>query len=208
MRSFTLTRNLLVAAVVIVTTSVAFGQMSKAAVFGATNVQLTTQSKDDLKALGLHANAILPSGSSATGLRFPVVAGAIDLDTGKGEIIHSGGIALENEIWPQSSETNVRLQSFTIDTANTAHPVLTGLVIVNNQLLGGLPRFNLVLPSELTLPLKTVNGYVLRLNDVGLTLTSTAASALNGVYKTNALTGGFGIGTATVSAVVTSYKEN
>jgi hypothetical protein len=98
----------------------------------------------------------------------------VDLQTARGEIIHSGGLTLT------AGSTEVRLQSFTIDTTGSS-PVPTGLVVVNNKLVGWLPLFNLQLPAGITLPLKPSGEGVLRLKGVGVMLTGPAANALNGV---------------------------
>lgn len=197
----------LVATAALLLASSAFAQKTKAVIFGTTSVQLSSEFTGGLKSLGLEANTVSPSMLAGGTVTFPIVAGAIDLDTAAGEIIHSGGLVLENEEKNESDETAVRLQSFTIDTTNPQKPILTGLVILNNQLLGRFPLFNLALPSGITLPLKAEGGFVLQLNGVGVTLTQTAATTLNSVYKTKALTAGFPVGTASVFAIVQSYRE-
>lgn len=125
----------------------------------------------------------------------------VDLQTARGEIVHSGGLTLT------AGSTEVRLQSFTIDTTGSS-PVLTGLVVVNNKLVGRLPLFNLQLRAGITLPLKPSGEGVLRLKGVGVVLTGPAANALNGVYGTTALKGGFGIGTANVYLVFQEHGSD
>jgi hypothetical protein len=85
--------------------------------------------------------------------------------------------------------------------------VLTGLVVVSDQLVGRVPLFNLALPSGFALPLKAEGGFILQLKGVGVTLTSQAAGALNGVYHVSAFAAGLDIGTADVFAIVSSCRK-
>jgi hypothetical protein len=94
--------------------------------------------------------------------------------------------------------TVVELTQFIIDTADTA-PILTGLVKVNDSVVGRLPLFHLALPS-LTLPLPRSRR--ITIPGVGVTLTDTAAQALNGAFGVTAFSAGIPIGHATVSAGV------
>ena len=154
-----------------------------------------------LHTLGLTPGVVRPSDLGDGKVTFTVTGGAIDLQTARGEISHSGGLTLT------AGSTEVRLQSFTIDTTGSS-PVLTGLVVVDDKLVGRLPLPNLQLPAGLSLPLRPSAEGVLRLKGVGVTLTSTAASALNGVFKTNALAGGFEIGTANVYVVFQDCRSD
>lgn len=164
--------------------------------FGATTVTLDPGFVSALQTLNLNVDVIAPSRANLSQgvVSFLAVAGAVDLVTAKGEIIHSGGLILS------AGTTTVRLQSFTIDTTGASGGlVLTGLVTVNDTLVGRLPLFNLVLPPGL----QASNSF-LTLNGVVLNLNATAAGALNSTFKTNALptTGAFLIGTANVAVFV------
>jgi len=161
---------------------------------GKTSVKLSAEFAGALESLGVTAGVIDPSRVHGGSVTFPVTGGAVDLATARGEIAHSGGLTLS------AGGTEVRLQSFTIDTTGSA-PVLTGLVVVNDGLLGRVPLFDLQLPSGITLPLKPSENGKLRINDVGVTLTSVAADALNGIFGVTAFTPGFNIGTANVKVV-------
>jgi hypothetical protein len=168
--------------------------------FGETTVTLDPGFVSALQSLNLNVDVISPSRANLSQgvVSFPAVAGAVDLVTAKGEIIHSGGLILS------AGTTTVRLQSFTIDTTGASGGlVLTGLVTVNDTLVGRLPLFNLQLPPGFTTPLQASNGF-LTLNGVVLNLNATAAGALNSTFNTNALptTGAFLIGTANVAAFV------
>lgn len=174
---------------------------TKTIAFGRTSVSLSSGFVSALQSLGLTPGVVQPSELEEGKVTFPVTGGALDLQTARGEISHSGGLTLT------AGSTEVRLQSFTIDTTGSS-PILTGLVVVNNKLVGRLPLFNLQLPAGLTLPLKPSGEGVLRLKGVGVTLTAPAAAALNGVFKTNALKGGFGIGTANVHLVFQGHHSD
>ena len=161
---------------------------------GRTSVKLSEEFIGALTSLGVTAGVVDPSRVYGGSVTFPVTGGAVDLATARGEIAHSGGLTLS------AGGTEVRLQSFTIDTTGSA-PVLTGLVVVNDGLLGRVPLFDLQLPSGITLPLKPSENGKLRINDVGVTPTSVAADALNGIFGVTAFTPGFNIGTANVKVV-------
>jgi hypothetical protein len=120
---------------------------------------------------------------------FPISAGEVDLGTVKGEIDHVGGLTLT------AGKTKVELTTFIIDL-NAATPVLTGLVIVNDNLVGRLPLFDL----NLTASGVSAKNKQLKVTNVNVTLTDDAAKALNGVFKISALAKGLPVGTATVRA--------
>ena len=166
---------------------------------GVTQVKLSGALVTALTTLNVAPGTVNPTQLVDGTASFPITGGALDAETAKGEIAHSGGLTLSK------GSTIVRLQSFTIDTTGAA-PVLTGLVVVNNSVLGRLRLFRLQLPSGFTLPIKPVAGVRVNLSSVGVTLTQGAADALNSVFKTSTFAGGLRIGWATVSSIVsTSY---
>ena len=158
-------------------TSAAFAQRTTTLNFGQTSVTLSPTFTGALKTLGVTPGAVAPSAIFGDQTFFPIIGGAVDLDSAAGNIIHSGGLTLT------AGGIEIRLESFIIDTTSTTTgaPVLTGLVLKNNQLLGRFPLFNLALPPNFSLPL-TSNGFFLLLDNVGLTLNPTAAGLLNSVY--------------------------
>lgn len=184
----------LLAAGALTLVSPAVAQNSQTLYAGATSVQFSTTFNDALKALNVRVAIIGPTMIQNGSAWFPVVAGAIDLDTASGNILHSGGLKL---IAPNGS-TQVYLQSFIIDTTS-GKPMITGIVVANGKLVGRLPLFDLQLPAGFSLPLKT-QGKWLNLSGVGVTLTAEAASALNSVFHVSAFTPGLSIGTAMVMA--------
>ncbi len=81
-------------------------------------------------------------------------------------------------------------------------PVINGIAAVNGSVAGVLPLFDLALPQGFKLPLKPVDGVLVNLRGVGVTLSSTAAKTLNQVFGVTAFQGGLNIGTAQVQAFV------
>lgn len=162
---------------------------------GATSVVLDHDFLSALQTLGV---TVAPEQSARVRGRvavFPIPAGALDLESLAGEVFHSGGLSL------QAGGTTVSLLGFTIDTTSLAfdnaapdQPVLTGLVVVNGDVLGRLPLFDLALNQ---LPKVTRAGRVV-IRHVDVTLTGGAAAALNGVFGINDLVEGLIIGKAKV----------
>jgi len=110
----------------------ALAQKTETVGAGVTSVKLSGDFVGALQSLGVKPGTVEPTKLFHGRVTFPVIGGAIDLKTLKGEIIHSGGLTLT------AGNTQVRLQAFTIDTTG-AGPVLTGLVVVNGALLGRVP---------------------------------------------------------------------
>jgi hypothetical protein len=161
---------------------------------GRTTVTLASSFVSALGSLGVTPGTIGPTELRGSRVDFPITGGAFDLDTALGQVLHSGGLTLT------AGSTEVRLQSFIIDTTGSA-PLITGLVVVDKKLVGRLPLFNLALPSGFTLPVKPEHN-AFREEGIGVTLTTTAASALNTVFGVTALSGGLDIGTAGVFALL------
>jgi len=135
---------------------------------------------------------------------FPIPAGALDLESLAGDVLHAGGVSLT------AGPTEVELLSFVIDTTSLAfgneaedQPVLTGIVVVNGDVLGRVPLFNLALNQ---LPQVTRSGRVI-IRDVDVTLTATAADALNGVFGITDFFEGLPIGNAKVKTRVLREKR-
>jgi hypothetical protein len=186
----------LASATVLLVCANAFGQNTKTIEAGWTSVNLSGDLVTALQSLGVTPGTIAPSKLRPAKVNFPVTAGAIDLKSLKGEIVHSGGLTLT------AGKTQVRLQTFTIDTTGAA-PVLTGLVTVNGALLGRLPLFDISLSGSSI----RVNDGTLTITRVGLTLNKAAAAALNQVFSVNAFSSGFPVGTAKVIAALDGGNE-
>ncbi len=159
---------------------------------GYTLVEFSTGFVAALTSLQIAPSKVLPANLFAVAY-FPIVGGRLDASNAKGEIPHSGGLALTRDA------TKVILSDFIIDTASGA-PKLTGIVTANGSIVGRIPLFNLALPP-LSLPLQLPAGpELLRIDSSGVTLTAEAATALNGVFGTTAFAAGFNIGIASVYA--------
>jgi hypothetical protein len=183
------------AALIALPTNHAAAQKAVTAYAGATDVTLSNNFVSELKALGVNVGQVNPTMLSGMAT-FPITGGVIDLDTAMGNIVHSGGLTFSG------GTTTVRLQSFIIDTTGKK-PVITGIVVVDNKVWGRFPLFDLVLPPGTAIPLKN-KGNTLALANVGVMLDATAAGALNKAYGVSQFTAGFDVGTAQVTAYVSS----
>lgn len=175
----------------------AIAQNAKIFQFGTTNVNLSSGFLNALQTLNVTPGVIFPTQLIGTQVNFPVIGGAIDLDTALGNIEHSGGLILT------AGKTVLGIQNFTIDTTGKT-PVITGLAVLNGAVVGRITLFDLVLPSSLKLPLQEYFGSVLYLNGVTVNLDPGAATTLNQIFGTNAFKGGINIGTATVQALTSA----
>ncbi len=178
----------------------AFAQHTDTIDSGITTVTLSSGFVSALHSLDVSVGTVTPTHLADGEVSFPVVAGAVDLDTALGNILHSGGLTLT------AGKTEVRLQSFIIDTT-APYPVITGLVVVDNKLVGRLPLFDLTLPAGLRLPLRTQGAFLLNLDDVKVDLDGEAAKALDKVFDVKAFKKGFEIGVANVRAIVNPQAE-
>jgi hypothetical protein len=152
---------------------------------GRTSVELSQGFLDAVGSLGVHVSAIGPGSLRRGVASFPIPGGALDLADARGDVFHTGGLTL------RAGSTEVRLLNFVIDTQDA--PVLTGLVVVNGDLLGRVPLFDLALGAA-----PEVKRSLLVLRDVDVTLTGVAADALNEVFDVDAFEEGFAIGEAVV----------
>jgi hypothetical protein len=159
---------------------------------GYTLVELLPDFVTALTSLGIAPSKVLPATLYQRIAYFPITGGRIDAANAKGEVPHSGGLTLTR------GGTQVAISDFIIDT--TSAPRLTGIVTANGSIVGRIPLFNLALPP-LVLPLQLPAGpETLLIEGSRVTLTSEAATALNGAFGTTAFTPGFHIGIASVYA--------
>jgi hypothetical protein len=184
-------QHTLAVAVVLMASAAAFAQQTETIGAGLTSVTLSSEFTGALQSLGVTAATIAPAQLSNGVAAFPVTGSAIDLKTMKGEIIHSGGLSLT------AGNTNVRLQSFIIDTTGSA-PVLTGLVVVNGAVVGRVPLFDISLSGSNI----SNSDSVLKVTGVALTLNHSAATALNQSFGVSTFQAGIPIGTAKVIAIL------
>jgi hypothetical protein len=179
---------------ILLSISTARAQKTHTVEAGRTTVTLADSFVSALKSLDVTPGTVSPTELKDGRVNFPITAGAIDLETGRGQLLHSGGLTLT------AGKTEVKLQSFIIDSTG-GEPVITGLVVEDGKLVGRVPLFKIHYPDGISLPLKPDHG-VLKNDDLGLSLTSTAACALNAAFHVTALSAGFDIGTADVAAIL------
>jgi len=166
---------------------------------GTTDVSLSSVFINSVSGLGIGVSLSSPGRQRRGLLSFPIRTGQLDTVTLKGEIFHEGGIRLSN------GAVAVDLLNFVIDSsaAGAPAPVLTGLVRLNNSVVGRIPLFTLTLKD----PIVSAFGAFLSLPNTAVTLRPEAATALNQAFSVNAFTSGFNVGTAFVSAKL-SYSFN
>lgn len=184
-------RLLPVALVAALAAAPAFAAPTVNTIAGDTRVELSADFLGALTSLGVSASASHPARLRGAQARFPIPTGEIDLETARGEIVHSGGLNLK------AGGLTVNISSFVIDTSGDA-PVLTGLVKANDSLVARIPLFDLQLGSAPQISQNPLFGN-LRINDVAVTLTDEAAAALNDVFGVTAFAEGIPIGTARVN---------
>lgn len=186
-------RKTLQAAALVVVAGSAFAAPTVSTTGGETRVVLSTTLVGALKSLGVSLKAQYPAYVSNGAATFPIPVGEIDLGDARGQISHSGGLVLK------AGKTSVGLSNFVIDTSGSS-PVLTGLVRVNDGLIGRLPLFSIKFNSAPLVNSWSPTSGSLRVVDVDLKLTSEAAAALNQVFNVSAFGAGVPIGRARVQA--------
>jgi hypothetical protein len=183
------------------TTVAAKAQNASTVEYGRTILIFNPAFTSGIASLGATLGGVGFSSVDSTGMIvFPVVSGAVDLQTGAGEVNHLGGISVI------ANGISVRLQNFLLDTTK-ATPVLTALLVVNNKLMTRIPLFDLVVPGGTTLPLPTTVG-VLQLNGWAVTMDATGAATINAIFGAPAVYGGQPVGSLNLYAVLTPNSSN
>jgi hypothetical protein len=146
---------------------------------------------------GLEAGNLAVANGVATAT-FGIPTARIDVSTLGLQIVHTGGLTL------RAGSTTVTLSDFIIENF-AAGPRLTGLVKVNETIVGRVPLFTLTLtalPEVKSFDSTTGGGSAGTITiQARLTLTRAAAGALNGIFAVNAFTEGIVIGDGTVSGL-------
>jgi hypothetical protein len=145
-------------------------------------------------------------------IQLPITTGAFDYVNLRFEFQHSGGIAIRSTpTQPSPPALTVNLIHFNIDGLGD-EAVLTGVVMVNDSIVGRLPLFRLTPTEAPLLPCRPtpapasscqIASIFLRIPNVQMTLTQEAADALNSVLQTGAFAEGIDIGTASIVAYPT-----
>jgi len=130
------------------------------------------------------AEALKPNLSApAVSLTFPVTGGRVSLSPLHGSIAHRGGILF----YDTATGKDVLVSNFVI---SLQHADLTG--IVNGNPKSRVALLNLSLAHAHL----RVHGHVVDASNIGLSLTATAASALDASLGTTLFTAGLALGTA------------
>lgn len=183
-----------VAVVLTLVTSSALSQTQvRTAVFGRTTIQFSSTFTTTVASLGGSLSDLTSSPLSALSVTLPVTTGALNPNTAVGEVEHSSGFTITG------GGKVVRLENFIIDTTG-AVPVITAVFVLNDTVLGRMPLFNVAYPSGVTLPLTTTAG-VLQLAGLKLSLSSAAATTLNGAFNINGVQSGLDVGTGSIYVV-------
>lgn len=168
-------------------------------VSGTTRVQLSTELVEALGALGVAPDNVLPGSLHVTRqgavAEFPIPTGELDAAGPVLEIIHSGGLTLT------AGTTRVALTSFIIENMGNALR-LSGVVKANDTIVDRIALFNVELTQAPSVTADAATGAaILRVNGAKLTLTSIAATTLNGAFGLDGVfKPGFPIGTARIQA--------
>ena len=170
---------------------------------GQTTVAFPPQFFDLIPALGAATGKISPAKTKGSldkqNLRaiFPITAGALDSTDSRAQIGHGGGLPLL-----ASSCVKVQFLNFSIDFGlTTATLTMTSLIVVNGNIVGRLPVFNIG-TGDIS---SSVKGTTATWNNVPLTMTKQGADALNTIFKLpgtggGRFYGGFPIGTLELKA--------
>lgn len=126
---------------------------------------------------------------------FPIPTGELDGAGPKLEILHSGGFTLS------AGETKVALTSFIIENLSDSLRI-TGIVKVNDTIVGRAPLFDLELTQAPVLTPTAGQVTLVAIKGVQVTLSADAAAALNTAFGVDAFTQGFPIGSARVAGRV------
>lgn len=187
----------IVALAMLVSANIASAQATNTINSGSTNITLASDLIPALTSAGITLGT--ESGTSLHNgvIDLNVIGGAVDLDTGDAQAIHSGGLNLT------AGSNKVILQSLIIDTTNGA-VVISGLVSVNGMMLGRMPIFDLSVSTVLTYPFSVSHQGNLTISGIDVTLDSTIAGLLNSTFTSagNPFAGGNVVGTAVVSVNV------
>lgn len=177
----------------------AIAEPSVQLVSGTTRVHLSTKLVEALGALGVTPDNVLPGGLHVTKqgvvAEFPIPTGELDAEGPVLEIIHSGGLTLT------AGGTRVALTSFIIENMGNALR-LSGVVKANDTIVDRIALFNVELTQAPSVTGDPASGVaILRVNRAKLTLTSIAATTLNGAFGLDGVfKAGFPIGTARIQA--------
>jgi hypothetical protein len=158
-------------------------------VTGVTAVQLDGDFLGTLQSAGLTLKATDRAAIRRNQAIFPVTSGVLDLGSFAAELSHLGGLSLAR------NSVRVELFNFIVDTTGSSSR-LTGLVIVNGNLVGRIALFDL----EVTKEPVSIRQFLVQ-GGIVARLSSTAATLLNQKFRTNVFAQGLDVGTMRLAAV-------
>lgn len=158
---------------------------------GETSVTFSSDLIDALGSLNVNVQGFGGTTIDNGIAEFPITGGAADVDSVKVDIQHNGGLTLS------AGSTIVNLTDFEITNLGDS-AILTGLVILNGNLITRSPLFDLTVGGVNSSIVD--NHPALSLDNVTVSLSSAAATTLNQAFGVDAFTAGFNVGTAEVDA--------
>lgn len=195
-----LNRIAVVVTLTLATTVAAQAQATSTIEYGRTTLIFAPSFTSGIAGLGAQLGGVGFSSVDSSGtIVFPVVGGAVDLQTSQAQIDHIGGISVN------ANGLQLRLQNFVVDSTNSL--VLTAILVVNNKLVGRIPLFDLAPPAGTSLPLPTTAG-VLQINGFNVTFNATGASRINAIFGNNAIPAGMLVGTLNLYAVLSPSSSS
>ena len=157
---------------------------------GDTRLTLDKTTGRTLRSLGIAVAPIKPSKVKSGAVVFPITSGSVDPKLVDGALInHSGGLRLSK------GRTRVDLKSFRIRITSSQATISAAVGTSRAAII------NLDLSKAKT----TRPALNLRIQNVGLKLNATGASALNRAFRTKAFKRGLKLGTAVVNARFAQY---
>jgi hypothetical protein len=163
---------------------------------GLTTLNLDSGTVGALTGAGITATPFAPAlfFTSPLGISFPIVTGVLDTATAKARIFHSGGVRLTNP-----AGITVVLSDFLVDTFNLSNTQIWANVSASPTPAGPYSYATIVnlivtLPSGIG-TIVPQNGTVV-LPGIKVSLSQSAATALNVAFGTSLFTAGLPLGTA------------
>jgi len=160
---------------------------------GVTTLRFAPSFESTVATSGLTLGAVGESSVLQGLFLFPVAEGAIDIDSGRGEILHGGGFQLV------AQNLDVTFLNLIMDTTG-ATPFVTGVLVVNNAMTLRIPIFDAQLPP-LTLPLDIRRGTI-DIPATTFTLRPEAVEILNRIIASPTFTSGQPVGTSEMTWIV------
>jgi hypothetical protein len=162
---------------------------------GRTTLELSTTFYSALQSLGITVTADDSAEKRGAHLYLPIVAGSVvDLNTGRGNVLHSGAIIFAGQ------GVTATLTGLIFDST-VPQPVISAVLTENGAVLGRFNLFDATPPAGFTVPL-TVTSDLLVLDNFTLTLDPSIATLLNSMGAGGSFQAGYTIGTVNFTGFV------